>query len=451
MGDTSSSIASRLAGTLNASYSPVTATVSGSVISLTSVAEGTAGNLSLSTASSSSYSQYGISPSFTAAASGSTLTGGSGGISVSPLVTSYVYDALGNLTRVVQGVQTRTFTYDGLGRRTSMTTPEAGTDNFYFTMSDNVTLCAGSAKAVCRKTDARGITTTYTYDALSRLTGKTYSNGQGAVTYQYDQGGATAFALGRLTSITDPSGSETYTYNQMGWIIQLQKVIGTTAYPISYQYNAGGQVTQVTYPSNRVVQQNVDNIGRLNTIASGTTNYVSIPLSGGYNAAGQLLTFTYGNGVAANLGYSAARQQMTSLSYAQGTQTLFSLNYYYQQDQANCTSGTPGNNSQIDCITDGVDSGRNVSYTYDALGRLTTGVTNGSTAFPKWGLSWTYDRYGNRSAQSISSGCVAPMTCPTNSLSFGTTAPNNAAIRSTLAEICSTTASTRLPTTPRIA
>jgi hypothetical protein len=30
----------------------------------------------------------------------------------------------------------------------------------------------------------------------------------------------------------------------------------------------------------------------------------------------------------------------------------------------------------------------------------------------------TYDRYGNRKQQSISSGCVAPMTCPTNSVTI---------------------------------
>src|SRR5438876_2618842 len=94
-------------------------------------------------------------------------------------------------------------------------------------------------------------------------------------------------------------------YDQAGRITQIQKVIGTTTYPITYQYNPGGHLTQITYPSNRVVQQNVDNIGLLNTIVSGTTTYASIPESPtGYNAAGQILTFTYGNGVSANFGYS---------------------------------------------------------------------------------------------------------------------------------------------------
>lgn len=63
---------------------------------------------------------------------------------------------------------------------------------------------------------------------------------------------------------------------------------------------------------------------------------------------------------------------------------------------------------------DNVVRGR--TYTYDALYRLKTAVTTGSTQYPQWGLSWTYDRYGNRTAQNIYSGCQPPLNCPTNSV-----------------------------------
>ena len=43
-------------------------------------------------------------------------------------------------------------------------------------------------------------------------------------------------------------------------------------------------------------------------------------------------------------------------------------------------------------------------YTYDALGQLSTPVTAGSSAYPKWGLQWTYDRYGNRLSQTATAG-----------------------------------------------
>jgi len=412
----SASVAASLASALNVSASPVVAAVNGTSVKMTAKAPGT--NFSFTT--SYSYDTYDFHrPSFTPSPSSGSFTGGSGGIISSPSVTTYLYNAAGRLTQVVQGLQTRTFAYDGAGRLTSRTTPEAGTENFYFTKSDNVTVCAGSPKAVCRRTDARGITTTYTYNSRSQLTGKSYSNGQGSVTYQYDQGGAGAFAMGRRTSASDPSGSETYTYNAMGWVTQMQKMIGSTTFPIGYLYNSGGQVTQITYPSGRVVQENVDNVGLLNAIVSGSTNYASIPEPpAGYNAASQLLRFTYGNGVVATFGYSSSsRDQMISLSYVKGSTTLFSVNYGYMNSQANCgTATTTGNDGMIQCIQDLVDNGRSVVYGYDGLNRLSSSVTTGSSGFAKWGLSEAFDRYGNRTNQTVTSG-----SGPSNSLSFATT------------------------------
>ncbi len=102
------------------------------------------------------------------------------------LNTCYAYDAQGNLTGVVQGSETRSSSYSGLSQLTRSTTPEGGTTNYYFTTSGGA-LCANNQKLVCRKTDARGITTTYVYDAADRVTGKSYSNGDASVSYYYDQ------------------------------------------------------------------------------------------------------------------------------------------------------------------------------------------------------------------------------------------------------------------------
>jgi len=48
---------------------------------------------------------------------------------------------------------------------------------------------------------------------------------------------------------------------------------------------------------------------------------------------------------------------------------------------------------------------------------LTNASTTGSTNYPAWGLSETYDLYGNRSIQGTSSGCTG-ITCPTNSVTI---------------------------------
>ncbi|HEX9272995.1 MAG TPA: RHS repeat-associated core domain-containing protein [Candidatus Binatia bacterium] len=409
---TTQSIASSLGSSIAVSSCPVAATVNGSTLTMTALAGGASTNFSFTTSSTYSTGTCGTSqcfsgPAFYASPSSGSLSGGTGGISSSPLMTAYTYDAAGRLKQVSQGVQTRAFAYDGLGRPTSIITPEAGMDTLTYDSDSNCPVPNSFPGHLVKKLDARGIRTCFQYDALGRVTAKNYSNGQGSATYQYDQGGTAAFALGRLTKVIDTSGSETYTYDTAGSgrITQIKKVVGTTTYTTSYQYNTAGQITQIVYPSGRVVNEALDNIGRLSSV-SDTKGGVTTPRANtyNYNNAQQVTAFNYGNGVTATLAYSPTRDQLTSLGYLKGTQTLFSLNYFYQNDSTYCPSGRSGNNGQIDCINDGVDSGRSVAYTYDALGRALTAVTNGSTGYPKWGLAWAYDRYGNRLSQTITAG-----------------------------------------------
>jgi YD repeat-containing protein len=363
------------------------------------------------------------------------LSGGSGGISSSSQATTYTYDPAGNLTKVVQGVQTRIFAYDGLGRKISETTPEAGTVTASYTTAGG-SLCSGDPGNVCVRTDARGVVTTYTYDHANRLTGKTYTipsghniaampnvcttspNGTSAnVCYYYDAGGAGSYALGRLTSMSDPSGSETSKYDQDGRITQVTKVIGSQTFITSWLHNAAGEATHITYPSGRVVVQTYDNVGQLcataptSTSCTSTSNTYQNSIT--YDPFGNQTTFNYGNGVSSSRSYSAAREQLSTLSYSFGSQTYFSVNYYYQQNSTYCPAGTSGNNGNIECIADGVSSGRSSSYVYDSLTRLSSASTSGSTAYPKWGLSESYDRYGNRLQQQVTAG-----SAPSSSLTF---------------------------------
>jgi RHS repeat-associated protein len=218
---------------------------------------------------------------------------------------------------------------------------------------------------------------------------------------------------------SDGVRSETYTYDRLGRMTQFSKVISSTTYTTTYAYNLGNELTSVTYPSGRVVAQNYDSLGRLCSVGasgSGCSSGTRYADSFAYNTAQQVTAFNFGNGVAASFGYSADRLQMISLSYAKSGTTLFGLNYYYKYDSSNCSTGTLGNNRQIQCTSDTVDSGRTVKYTYDALARLSTAQTNGSTPYPQWGLSEAYDRYGNRTAQTVTAG-----TGPSNSVSVSAT------------------------------
>jgi RHS repeat-associated protein len=333
--------------------------------------------------------------------------------------TDYTYNLLGALTGVSQGSQTRSYTYDGMGRLTGAATPEAGT----------VSSTYNGFNLVTSTTDARGVVTNYSYDSLNRITGLSYNVGTTGVTatssvsYTYGTS-SSSNNNGRLITMSDGTGSESYSYDILGRVTELDKVVGSTTYSTEYAYNLASEMTQITYPSSRVVKQTFDALGRLCGVgASGSTCSSGTTYASGYNynSAGEVTGFNYGNGVVANLSYSPDRLQLHCLQYdttsvsdpcTKDSSALFMLTYGYGSSGAN--------NGAISGITDGMDSGRSSSYSYDSLGRLSSGSTTGSSAYPAWGLSWTYDRYGNRTAQSIASGCSG-ITCPTNSLTVSTT------------------------------
>jgi RHS repeat-associated protein len=413
---TASGIASALTSAINsASMTHVTASASGTTITLTASTSGAATNYSISSHSTTDYPSFFSSPSFTIAMSGPALTGGAGPDSwSSPVQTTYTYDLMDQITGVTEGSQTRSNTYDGMGRLTQAISPEAGT----------VSRTYNTFGLVASATDARGVVTNFSYDTLNRLTQVSYNVGstgvasRSTVTYTYGTS-SSSNNNGRLSQMTDGLGSESYTYDILGRTTQLSKVVGSTTYTTSYSFNLGNELTQITYPSGRTVVQNYDAIGRICSITGSATGcspstYYASGLT--FNTAGEMTAMNFGNGVSASFGYSADRLQLTSLSYTKSSTTLFSLNYSY---------GSAGsNNGMIAGITDNIDSGRSATYTYDGLGRISRAYTAGSTAFPAWDLSWTYDRYGNRLSQAITSGTSAcsGITCPTNSVSVSTTA-----------------------------
>jgi RHS repeat-associated protein len=344
------------------------------------------------------------------------------------LQTSYTHNVFGLLTQVSQTPQTRNYVYDALGRLSSTTTPEAGTVCFG-TYSGSTCQANGydSFNNLLYRTDARGVVTNYLYDTLNRLVGVSYptvpsgvaampnickvngsstNNANSCLAYGTS---AASFNNGSATSMTDPSGSESYSYDQYGNVTQLIKIIGPTTYTTSYTYNLANELTQITYPSGRVVQQSVDGIGRLCEIAPSTTGCgtASSPFATGFgfNSANQVTGFKYGNGIFASFGFSSDLLQLNCLDYSttnragtctHDSTTKFGLSYSY--------GASGSNNGQLGGTTDYVDSGRNATYTYDSLYRLTNASTPGSANYPAWGLSETYDRYGNRTDQNQTAG-----------------------------------------------
>jgi RHS repeat-associated protein len=335
--------------------------------------------------------------------------GSSGSLTVG---TCYSYDLNNNLTQVTSlgltQTQKPTYTYDMLSRITSKTLPGTGTTCYYYTTSGGTcggtatsgTLCSGDPSAVCRRTDARSVTTTYSYDALNRLTTKAYSDGTLTAYYYYDQSAPWGYALsnykGRMTSMGTNNGTSWIAlscldYDPLGHVSHKrdQVVVGTNTISEDsyYTYNLDGSIASIKYPSGRTVTYTEGNAQRM-TSAADTANNINYTTSATYAPQGALATMQNGSSVVSTMFYNS-RLELCRIS-VKNTGTA----------PANCSSTTAGNvldlaygyvsgnNGNIAAQTNNVTNGRTQNYTYDPLNRLLTAQTQATSGGDCWGQSF---------------------------------------------------------------
>jgi RHS repeat-associated protein len=152
-GSTSASIAAALGSALNNSASPVTASVSGSIVTLTAKDVGVSSNYTLSTTSQTDPGSGFTGSSFAATPSGSTLTGGGSGTlgsGGSGPTANFGFDSSNHINNTG-------YTYDNAGNLTS-----DGVFNYVFDAENRMTQ-AGSA--------------TYTYNASRQRISRSYAGG----------------------------------------------------------------------------------------------------------------------------------------------------------------------------------------------------------------------------------------------------------------------------------
>ncbi|HKV39365.1 MAG TPA: RHS repeat-associated core domain-containing protein, partial [Blastocatellia bacterium] len=332
------------------------------------------------------------------------------------LETDYTYDTIGNLILVNQGGQTRSFTYDALSRISGSITPEAGSVTYPSYNSFDLALS---------RIDARGVETDYTYDGLNRLSTIAYKSVPSSVatttgvTIAYN---TSAPGNGQIHSVNDGGGTETYQYDTLGRLTNKSRTIAVDQYTTSYTYNQANQLATITYPSQKVFRMDYDARGRLqgedklDSSGGVATNYAS---SIAYNSAQQVTGLMLGNGVAESYTYDTNRLQLTEQKSTKGTSTLMDLTYNYQAAAGASGAGTsPGNSGQLMSITGTVgllaNNSRNQSFTYDNEGRLVTATGS------NWNRRYAYDVWGNRTGEwdataggnQLQSISLAPQTQP---------------------------------------
>jgi RHS repeat-associated protein len=378
-------------------------------------------------------------------ASSSSLIGQSGSpaacgqdIAANGFLTSYQYDVLGNLLQISQGTMTsRSFDYDSLSRLVCASNPEnssapcpntapssyiLGTTGYTYDANGNLSTKTAPAP---NQTGTTTVTTSYQYDALNRLTSKSYNDGATpTATFVYDSTswGSLTNAVGRLVESTTTAHlgyMATYTqYDVMGRVAQQWQYTpmgGTNDYPLPYTYDLMGNMTAFSDGYFHGCYPAYNTASRLVSLTAGT---YELPgpynlLSGAhYNAAGQITSETLGTGETQTYTYTR-RNQLQAKSSSYNSTPVYSFGL------------TLAPNGDVTAATDSVNG--NWNYSYDQFNRLVCAnvASNGTCTTPPTGTptyTYVYDRFGNRWQQNGPTG--GPYNFAANFTGNGTTNNN---------------------------
>jgi len=270
----------------------------------------------------------------------------------------------------------------------SATNPESGLIQYQYDNNGNLT----------QKTDARSITTTYTYDNLNRVKTRSYSGESGyttpTVNYHYDN---LTNAKGKLIKVSSSVSTTEYTsFDTMGRVLSHKQTTDGTDYTTTYSYNLSGALIEQTYPSGRVVKNTLDVDSDLQQVQSKKANdtFRNYANSFNYTASGAVSSMQLGNFKWESTVFNSRLQPtQIALGSTQNATNLLDLDYTY---------GTTNNNGNvltqtITVPTVGSNTGFTATqtYTYDSLNRIKDAEETISST-QTWKQTFIYDRFGNR-------------------------------------------------------
>ncbi|HEY2547184.1 MAG TPA: RHS repeat-associated core domain-containing protein [Candidatus Acidoferrum sp.] len=363
----------------------------------------------------------------TGGASSSSLIGQSGSpgtcpqdIAANGFLTTYSYDVLGNLQGVTQGTMaSRSFVYDSLSRLTSSTNPESNMQSVSpytlvpttYTYDANGNLSTKAAP-LPNYTGTSLVTTSYQYDALNRLTHKSFNDGiTPTASFAYDSSSHSTNTVGRLVETYvpfPPTGTPTAqmttvsSYDPMGRISQQWQYTptgGPNDYSLPYAYDLMGNMTSSEDPYQNVFTYKYNPAARLLSVTgsySDSDDPANLLSAMHYNAAGQLTSDALGDGEVETYTYDK-RLRSQALSSVLNSTAIYSYSLAFAP------------NGDVTAANDSVNG--NWNYSYDQFNRLICASLSSNTAcaFPPTGtptFNYVYDRFGNRWQQNSPTGSI---------------------------------------------
>ncbi|MCU0561546.1 MAG: FG-GAP-like repeat-containing protein [Desulfobacterales bacterium] len=277
-------------------------------------------------------------------------------------VTAYAYNAAGDLLSVTNALgRAVTMAYDTLGRKVGMDDPDMGTWGYAY----------DAAGRLLAQTDAKGQVTRFAYDALGRVVSKSYSTGDPAVSYRYDNPGV-ANGIGRLYGVANATARTTYkAYDAAGRVLEVSRsVYGApkAAYTSAYRYDAAGRLLSVRYPDNYQVAYSYHPETALLRSVMGITDFTEMAAFEEYDAAGRARYVYHGNGTATTHRFDPATGRLLSSGTADPQLTTLQKRSYRYSAAGDIVGIT----------AEGPQGAATRSYRYDRLHRLLSESSSGA-------------------------------------------------------------------------
>jgi YD repeat-containing protein len=315
-------------------------------------------------------------------------------IDANGLTTTLAYDGRQRLTSRSVGGETTTYDYDFAGQLTKVTLPDASFLSYSYDgahrltgIQDNLsnriayTLdLAGNRtqEQVFDPLNALAQTKSRVYSSLNRLFQEVGAVGQ-TTEYGYDP-------QGNVLTVKDPLNRTTT--NQYDRHNRMTQVTDPASGLTRYGYNGLHALTQVTDPRNLVTGYTIDGLGNLNQQASPDTGSTVNT----YDLAGNLATQTDAKGQVTTYAYDAMNRvslitfhdgSKQAYAYDQGTNGVGRLSSITETNPANVTTSV-------------------IAYAYEQHGRVTseTRTVNGVA----YVLAYTYDASGRLTGMTYPSG-----------------------------------------------
>ena len=230
-----------------------------------------------------------------------------------PIITTYDYDPLGQITKVIDNKNNATTVeYDDLGRRTAISNADTGKTVYSYDANGNLT-----SKLTANYQVGKAIDYQYVYNRLKTIK---YPNST-PVNYEYGAMGAAYNRAGRIFRVTDESGMEERYYGELGEVIKEEKTVDAKTPPVQrkkfttdYVFDSFGRMLEMVYPDGEKLRYAYDNGGLLKAAwgekAGNRYDYINKLV---YDEFGQRTRVEYGNGTKSTYAYDEKTRRLASL------------------------------------------------------------------------------------------------------------------------------------------